>query len=61
MDTKFEWDEDKARSNEQKHGISFAEASTVFADPIAVIFADPDHSDEEGREIIVGTPTAAAF
>ena len=50
MDIKFAWDEDKARSNEQKHGISFEEASTIFADPIAVIFDDPEHSDEESRE-----------
>ncbi len=54
MDTEIEWDEDKARTNEQKHGISFEEASTVFADPIAVIFDDPDHSEEELREILVG-------
>ena len=54
MDTEFEWDEDKARTNEQKHGISFDEASTVFGDPVAAIFEDPDHSDEEPREIIVG-------
>ena len=54
MDTKFEWDEDKARSNERKHGIGFEEASSIFADPIAVIFDDPDHSEEESREIIVG-------
>lgn len=54
MDTQFEWDDDKARSNEQKHGITFEEASTVFDDPLAVIFDDPEHSDEESREIIVG-------
>lgn len=35
MDTVFEWDEDKARTNEQKHGIGFEEASTVFGDPVA--------------------------
>ncbi len=54
MDTQFEWDDDKARSNEQKHGITFQEASTVFDDPLAVIFDDPNHSDEEPREIMVG-------
>ena len=54
MDTEFEWDDDKARSNEQKHGITFEEASTVFGDPLAVIFDDPEHSDEEPREIVVG-------
>ena len=54
MDTQFEWDDDKARSNEQKHGITFNEASTVLEDPLAVIFDDAEHSDEESREIIVG-------
>ena len=50
----FEWDDSKAESNVQKHGVSFAEAATVFADPLAAIFSDPDHSDEDLREIIVG-------
>ena len=50
----FEWDDAKARSNEQKHGVSFSEAATVFADPLAAILPDPNHSDEEIREIIVG-------
>ena len=54
MDTEFEWDEAKARVNEQKHGISFDEAATVFGDAAARIFEDPEHSDEEPREIIVG-------
>lgn len=50
----FEWDEDKAASNERKHGVSFAEAATAFADPLAAIFPDPDHSNDEVREILVG-------
>ena len=54
MDTQFEWDDDKARSNEQKHGITFNEASAVFDDPLAVVFDDPEHSNEEPREMIVG-------
>jgi len=37
-----------------KHGVSFDEASTVFADPLAVIFVDDEHSKDELREIIVG-------
>jgi uncharacterized DUF497 family protein len=41
-------------SNESKHGVTFEEAMTVFADPLAVIFDDEEHSDEEPREIIVG-------
>lgn len=43
MDAEFEWDDDKARRNERKHGITFEGASTVFGDPLAVIFDDPEH------------------
>lgn len=50
----FEWDDDKAAVNERKHGVNFAEAATVFDDPLAAVFADPEHSDDEDREIIVG-------
>ena len=50
----FEWDERKAIANLRKHGIEFAEAMSVFADPLGRIFADEDHSGEERREIIVG-------
>jgi len=50
----FEWDSEKASSNVTKHGVTFDEASTVFADPLAVIFDDDEHSQDELREIIVG-------
>lgn len=50
----FEWDEDKARRNLEKHGVSFEEGQTVFVDPLAGIRTDPDHSFGEVREIIVG-------
>jgi uncharacterized protein len=40
----FEWDPQKARSNSAKHGVSFDEASTVFADPLSLTIGDPDHS-----------------
>jgi uncharacterized DUF497 family protein len=50
----FEWDSAKADANLKKHGVSFAEAATAFADPLAAIFPDPDHSDDEVREILVG-------
>jgi uncharacterized protein len=50
----FEWDERKAATNERKHGVSFSEAATAFADALAAIFPDPDHSDDELREILVG-------
>lgn len=50
----FEWDQSKAASNLKKHGVSFEEAKTVFANPIAVIFDDEAHSIIEQREIIIG-------
>ncbi len=50
----FEWDAKKAASNERKHGITFQEAATVFGDPLAVTFADPDHSVNEQRYITFG-------
>jgi uncharacterized DUF497 family protein len=51
----FEWDETKAEANERKHGVSFTEAMAVFADPLALTGYDPDHSDEEGRYITMGS------
>ena len=50
----FEWDENKASKNEKKHGISFHEAATVFGDPLAITFNDPDHSINEHRLITFG-------
>jgi uncharacterized DUF497 family protein len=54
MNVRFEWDGDKAAANLKKHKVDFDEASTVFADPLAKIFSDDEHSAEEIREIIVG-------
>jgi uncharacterized DUF497 family protein len=54
VDPEFEWDAAKAKRNVKKHGIAFEEALTVFADPLARIFDDPDHSNEEPRELIIG-------
>ena len=50
----FEWDPRKDSANLEKHGITFSEATAVFGDPLARIFADEDHSADEPREIIVG-------
>ena len=50
----YEWDPKKAKANLRKHGVSFEEAATVFLDPFAVTYPDPDHSDEEVREITIG-------
>lgn len=57
MSFEFEWDDAKAKANLKKHGVPFAEALTVFVDPLARIFDDPDHSETEVREIIVGYST----
>ena len=50
----FEWDADKADRNWHKHGVAFHEAATVFDDPLAMTYFDPDHSDEEERFITFG-------
>jgi uncharacterized DUF497 family protein len=50
----FTWHQAKARQNLRKHGVSFEEATTVFADPLARIFDDLEHSLGEWREIIIG-------
>ena len=51
----FEWDPKKAKYNLKKHGVSFEEASSVFADPLAVVYEDPDHSVYENRFLTIGT------
>lgn len=50
----FDWDADKERKNFRKHRITFAEAQTVFDDPVARIEDDSDHSIGEHRELIIG-------
>ena len=47
----YEWDSEKAEENQRKHGVSFDEASSVFLDPFALSFDDPDHSLSERRFI----------
>jgi uncharacterized DUF497 family protein len=54
MGLKVEWDEDKARSNARKHGVTFEEAVTVFSDVLAMTIHDGDHSDDEDRYVIMG-------
>ena len=56
---KFEWDENKNRINQKKHGISFDEAKTVFYDEEALVIDDPEHSEEEDRFIILGLSSRA--
>jgi hypothetical protein len=54
MALRFLWDPRKAVSNERKHGVGFPEATTVFDDPLSVTIADPDHSLEEQRFLLLG-------
>jgi hypothetical protein len=54
----FEWDPHKATQNRRKHRVSFHEAATVFGDPLALTYHDPDHSVSEHRFITVGMSNA---
>ncbi|MCR4618542.1 MAG: BrnT family toxin [Lachnospiraceae bacterium] len=51
---KFEWDENKNKINRTKHGIDFEEAKTVFYDEEAILFDDPEHSEDENRFNLLG-------
>ena len=51
---RFEWDVNKAAGNLAKHRVSFEEAATVFGDPLGYIVADPRHSSEEQRFVLLG-------
>ena len=58
-DLRIEWDAAKARANLQKHGVSFEEAETAFADDFALVLRDPDHSSaEEERLLLIGLSAA---
>ncbi|MCG5057010.1 MAG: BrnT family toxin [Limnoraphis sp. WC205] len=50
----FQWDEQKNKINQQKHGISFEEAESVFLDDYAVQFWDENHSEDEERFLLLG-------
>ena len=52
MNTEVEWDPEKAESNLQKHGVVFAEAATVFFDPLSITVPDPVHSRDENHFVI---------
>lgn len=54
----FEWDENKNLINQRKHGVSFEEVKSVFEDPYAILFDDPDHSEYEERFLIIGMTVA---
>jgi uncharacterized DUF497 family protein len=50
----FDWDVKKAARNLKNHRVSFKEAATIFDDPLARTFDDPDHSLDEQRFITIG-------
>jgi hypothetical protein len=50
----FEWDSVKAEANARKHRVTFDEATTVFGDPLNLLMADPDHSLDEERFLLLG-------
>jgi uncharacterized DUF497 family protein len=54
MGLRFEWDQRKADSNLKKHGVSFQEATSVFADALSISIPDPDHSASEERFLDLG-------
>jgi len=50
----FDWSEAKNKANVRKHGVSFEEAKSVFFDEHALLIADPDHSENEDRFVLLG-------
>jgi uncharacterized DUF497 family protein len=58
---RFEWDAEKAARNLAKHGVSFAEASTAFDDPLSVTITDPRHSWAEERTVLFGMSRRGRF
>jgi uncharacterized DUF497 family protein len=50
----FEWDPQKAKTNFEKHGITFDKASTVFKDTLSLTIEDPLHSYDEERLVLIG-------
>jgi uncharacterized DUF497 family protein len=50
----FDWDPDKAKANLKKHGVTFEEARSTFFDERAILYHDPDHSEDEDRFLLLG-------
>jgi uncharacterized DUF497 family protein len=53
-ETRFEWDPEKNRENQEKHGIAFSQAQTAFADPKRIVAEDLSHSSDEKRYYCFG-------
>jgi uncharacterized DUF497 family protein len=58
MPLTFEWDARKAATNLARHGVSFDEAITIFADPLGRLEGDDRHSVSEIRLVLLGTSSA---
>jgi uncharacterized DUF497 family protein len=58
IDDEFEWDDDKAASNAEKHGVTFEQARSVFRDPFAIELLDDREVYSEDRYILIGMSTA---
>lgn len=54
LNLRFEWDERKHSANQRRHGVSFEEAQSVFADELGLLIHDPDHSESEDRFVLIG-------
>ncbi|MBN1891013.1 MAG: BrnT family toxin [Thermoflexales bacterium] len=50
----FEWDQEKAQINLEKHKVGFEEGATIFHDLLVATLSDPDHSEDEQRYIAIG-------
>lgn len=59
MSLDFEWDPMKSRHNEKKHGVSFREGASAFADALSLTIADPEHSKGEYRFLLLGLSSAS--
>ena len=60
-DSEFDWDDNKAVINLNKHGVDFSEAMTVMLDPLAMTFFDTEHSEDEDRWVSVGRSSEGAL
>ncbi len=57
----FEWDDEKAAANAEKHGVTFTEARSVFRDPFAIELLDDREDHNEDRYILIGMSTASVL
>jgi uncharacterized protein len=60
-DYEFDWDDNKAAINLNKHGVDFRDAMTVMLDPLAMTFFDSEHSQDEDRWVSVGRSSEGAL